>query len=59
MGIKYAKQNLNNTKEFIKHNLNLGYIKEDMTVVQLLEYINNVETNYIPMMEKIENNIKL
>jgi hypothetical protein len=46
-------------EEFIKHNMNVGYIKPTMTVDELLRFIKNVKENYIPMIQKMEDLNKL
>jgi len=54
--IKY----LEGIEKFIKHNINLEYIKPDTTVEELLQFIKNVKENYILMIRQVENifNIK-
>lgn len=51
---KKALEYMNGIEDFLKHNLSLGYIKNETTVEGLLNFINNIKTSYIPMMKSIE-----
>lgn len=50
-----AKDYIKMMELFINHNLDNGYITKETTVEELLKLINNVKTNYIPMLEKMKN----
>lgn len=54
-----VRHNLEVIKKFISHNINLGYLNENMTIGQLNEYINKIENNYLPMMEGLEKILKV
>ncbi len=51
--INRANEQLNNIEEFIKHNVGLGYITEQQSIGELLKYIKNIKTQYIPLVEKL------
>jgi len=53
--IKNAGKHLENIEEFLNHNLNLGYLKSDMPIIELLQFIKNIKENYIPSIKDIEN----
>ena len=52
--LKLANRHLNEIKEFISHNLSLGYIHEGTTISELLAYIERIQEEYIPMIEETE-----
>ncbi len=39
MKIDKATKHIENIEEFINHNLSLGYLKSDMTITELLQFI--------------------
>ena len=49
---------LKGTKEFIEHNIGLGYISKDTTASELLDYIRKVDENYLPLMQTIKETIE-
>ena len=51
-------KHIENIEEFINHNLKLGYLKSDMTIIELLQFIKNIKENYIPMITQIEDSIE-
>ena len=53
-----AENNLKIIKKFINHNLNNKSITKDTTIEELLMYINNIETNYLPLMKEIKKIVK-
>ena len=59
MNSSKTKQHVEDVEEFINHNLNIGYLNEEMTIKDLLQFINNIKKNYIPILEQIENGINL
>lgn len=46
-------------EDFINHNISVGYLKESMTIGQLIEYLANIKTRYIPMVEQIQEKYEL
>lgn len=40
-------------EETLNHNLKLGYIKEETTVVELLEFFKEMKNNYLPFQREI------
>ena len=57
--LKLANRHLDEIKEFINHNLSLGYIHELTTVSELLTYIERIQKEYIPMIEETEKRYNL
>ena len=57
--LKLANRHLDEIKEFINHNLSLGYIHELTTVSELLAYIERIQKEYIPMIEETEKRYNL
>lgn len=44
---------LEGIENFINHNLGLDFISKDMTIAELLQFIDRVKTNYIPVIEQL------
>ena len=57
--LKLANRHLDEIKEFINHNLSLGYINEETTISELLAYIKRIQEEYIPMIEETEKRYNL
>ena len=54
MNTKNTIKHLENIEDFLNHNLDLRYLKSDMTIIELLQFIKNVKENYIPVIKDIE-----
>lgn len=54
MNTENAIKHLENIEDFLNHNLDLRYLKSDMTIIELLQFIKNVKENYIPVIKDIE-----
>jgi hypothetical protein len=48
--IKYIED----IESFLEHNINVNYITKDTTVEQLIQFLDNIKNNYIPMMANME-----
>jgi len=49
-----AENHIKNIEEFLNHNLNLGYIKPETTILELLEFTKNIKEKYISLISDID-----
>lgn len=49
---------MNDLESLLNQNLKLGYIKENTTVDELLKFILNIKTNYLPVQRSVTEFIK-
>jgi len=52
--MKKPIENIEQLEEFINHNLKLGYLKPEMTIIDLLQFTKNMKEDYLPLMQKIK-----
>ena len=53
LDMQKAYTSVENVKVFINHNIKTGFLRKDSSVDEILELIQQIQFNYLPMMESI------
>ena len=53
LDMQKAYTSVENVKVFINHNIKTGILRKDSSVDEILELIQQIQFNYLPMMESI------